>query len=73
MAHKIVAQLFTLPWNALRKTAKDVVDYEVRNRDLDDAASIEIDPIYRKKPYLSCLGLRFYNNAATMAYCGSNT
>jgi transposase len=52
VAWQIVAQLFGFHWNTVRKAVKDVVDYGLENRQLDELRSIGIDEISRKKGHI---------------------
>ena len=49
VAWQVVAQLFDFHWNTVRKAVKDVVDFGLENRELDDLLYIGIDEISRKK------------------------
>jgi len=52
VAWKVVAQLFGLHWNTVRRAVKDVVDYGLQNRDLDNVLYIGIDEISRKRGHV---------------------
>lgn len=52
LAWEVVAQLFGFHWNTVRKAIKDVVDYGLENRDLDDLLYIGVDEISRKKGHV---------------------
>jgi len=52
VAWQVVAQLFDLHWNTVRKAVKDVVDFGLENRELDDLLYIGIDEISRKKGHV---------------------
>ena len=52
VAWKVVGNLFGFHWNTVRKAVKDVVDYGLRHRDLDNLRQIGIDEISRKKGHV---------------------
>jgi len=52
VAWKVVAQLFGLHWNTVRRAVKDVDDYGLQNRDLDNVLYIGIDEISRKRGHV---------------------
>jgi len=52
VAWQVVARLFGFHWNTVRKAVKDVVDYGLKNRDLDKLLYIGIDEISRKKGHV---------------------
>jgi len=52
VAWKVVGQLFGFHWNTVRKAVKDVVDYGLDNRNLDEILHIGIDEISRKKGHV---------------------
>ena len=52
VAWKEVGQLFGFHWNTVRKAVKNVVDYGLANRDLDNLIYIGIDEISRKRGHI---------------------
>jgi transposase len=52
VAWKVVSQLFGFHWNTVRKAVKDVVEYGLKHRDLDNLLYIGIDEISRKKGHV---------------------
>ena len=52
VAWKVVGQLFGFHWNTVRKAVKDVVEYGLKHRDLDNLLYIGIDEISRKKGHV---------------------
>jgi transposase len=52
VAWKVVGQLFGFHWNTIRKSVKDVVEYGLKYRDLDNLLYIGIDEISRKKGHV---------------------
>ena len=55
VAWNVVAQLFGFHWNTVRKAVKNLVDFGLENRDLQNVLYIGIDNISRMVwRYLSC-------------------
>ena len=52
IAWKVVGQLFDFHWNTVRKSVKDMVEYGLKHRDLDNLLYIGIDEISRKKGHV---------------------
>jgi len=52
VAWKVVGQLFGFHWNTVRRAVQDVVDYGLKNRDLDNLLYIGIDEISRKRGHV---------------------
>jgi transposase len=52
VAWKVVGQIFGFHWNTVRKAVKDVVDYGLENRNMDNLLYIGIDEISRKKGHV---------------------
>ena len=52
VAWKVVGELFGFHWNTVRKAVKNVVNYGLANRDLDNLIYIGIDEISRKRGHV---------------------
>jgi transposase len=52
VAWNVVGQLFGFHWNTVRKAVKDLVDFGLENRDLQEVLYIGIDEISRKRGHV---------------------
>jgi transposase len=52
LAWDVVGQLFGFLWNTVRKAVKNVVDYGLEHRDIDNVLYIGIDEISRRKGHV---------------------